>query len=101
MPPMGPSGPGPIGNWKGRWGGGAVSNVGTPPSPSLCPPDLVPPSPSLTFGLFPAGPMGFIMVYMFSLELVESGGGGQNSEGGGGEHHGGGEPGTPKFLPNP
>lgn len=30
------------------------------------------PGPIGKLGRFPAGPMGFIMVYMFSLELVES-----------------------------
>lgn len=45
---------------EGRWAGDP------PPRP---PP---PPITRLTFGRVPAGPMGFIMVYMFSLELVES-----------------------------
>lgn len=58
-----PPAPAPLGTANkggvraGRWGGG-------PPG--------TPPMSSLTFGRVPAGPMGFIMVYMFSLELVES-----------------------------
>lgn len=60
-----PPAPAPLGTTNkggvraGRWGGG-------PPG--------TPPMSSLTFGRVPAGPMGFIMVYMFSLELVESAG---------------------------
>lgn len=60
-----PPAPAPLGTANkggvraGRWGGG-------PPG--------TPPMSSLTFGRVPAGPMGFIMVYMFSLELVESAG---------------------------
>lgn len=65
---IGPSGPGPSGNCGHRaaWGSGRPPPAGSPSGEAHRSP--------LTLALLAPGPMGFMMVYMFSLELVESGG---------------------------
>lgn len=64
MAAIGPSGPGPSGNC----GRGVVWDSG-----HLPPAQPLPHNSALTLALPAPGPMGFMMVYMFSLELVESG----------------------------
>lgn len=73
MAAMGPSGPGPSGNC-GRGGGAGSVGLGLPdPQRGHRLPQPPPWNPPLTLALPAPGPMGFMIVYMLSLEL-ESGG---------------------------